>query len=102
MQHNVTAISTKEDLSDLEQQVLPFLKDLPRAQTAATRAQGLFRHYSRPEVLAKDWDELLLRVSERSGDGPMQDRGGRGGARLAPAGTRLRASPRCGRIPPTA
>ncbi|PSC76930.1 hypothetical protein C2E20_0555 [Micractinium conductrix] len=65
-QHNVTAISTKEDLSDLEQQVLPFLKDLPRAQTAATRAQGLFRHYSRPEVLAKDWDELLLRKLRES------------------------------------
>lgn len=32
LQHNVTAITTKEDLSDLEDQILPFLRDIPRAQ----------------------------------------------------------------------
>jgi len=32
LQHNVTAITTKEDLSDLEEQILPFLRDVPRAQ----------------------------------------------------------------------
>lgn len=32
LQHNVTAISTREDLTDLEEQILPFLQDLPRAQ----------------------------------------------------------------------
>lgn len=29
----------------------------------ATRAQGVFRKYSRPEVIAADWDDLLQRVS---------------------------------------
>ncbi|KAL4444179.1 hypothetical protein ABPG75_011916 [Micractinium tetrahymenae] len=59
-EHNVTAISTKEDLSDLEEQILPFLQDLPRAQAMATRQQGLFRKYARSEVLAKEWDQLMV------------------------------------------
>ncbi|PRW50908.1 hypothetical protein C2E21_5522 [Chlorella sorokiniana] len=60
-EHNVTAITTKEDLSDLEEQILPFLRDVPRAQAMATRVQGLWRQYARPDQLAQDWDELMLR-----------------------------------------
>jgi hypothetical protein len=37
-EHNVTAITTKEDLSDLEEQILPFLRDVPRAQVGFCRA----------------------------------------------------------------
>jgi hypothetical protein len=33
----VTAISVREDLSDLEGAVLPFLRDLPRAQVHNAR-----------------------------------------------------------------
>jgi hypothetical protein len=33
----------------------------------ATRQQGVFRKYARPEVLAADWDEFLLRVSGQPG-----------------------------------
>lgn len=58
---NVTAISTKEDLTDLEERILPFLQDLPRAQAMATRQQGVFRRYARSEVLAQEWDALLLK-----------------------------------------
>lgn len=60
-EHNVTAISVKEDLSDLEEAIMPFLTDMPRAQAMATRQQGVFRKYAKPEVMAADWDELLLR-----------------------------------------
>ena len=35
LQHNQTAISVREDFSDLEQQILPFLRDTPRAQVGA-------------------------------------------------------------------
>lgn len=123
-EHNVSAVSVKEDLSDLEEQVLPLLEDVPRAQVSerglvcgrqgrwrrdaagcggccscrrrpsprpaprtpanqpnallrcapdplpprpqemATRVQGLWRKYARPEVLAADWDRLLVRVSD--------------------------------------
>lgn len=38
LQHNVTAISTREDLTDLEEQILPFLQDLPRAQVCVHAA----------------------------------------------------------------
>lgn len=40
---------------------------LPAAQAMATRQQGVFRKYARPEVLAADWDEFLLRVSGQPG-----------------------------------
>lgn len=33
-------------------------------QEIATRVQGLWRHYARAEVLAADWDGLLLRVRQ--------------------------------------
>ena len=31
-------------------------------QAMATRQQGLFRHYSKAEVMAQDWDSLMLKV----------------------------------------
>ena len=46
-EHNVTAISVEEDLSDLEERVLPFLQDVPRAQVR--RAPGL------PGAAARRW-----------------------------------------------
>lgn len=30
--HNATAISVREDFSDLEEQIMPYLTDIPRAQ----------------------------------------------------------------------
>jgi hypothetical protein len=32
----------------------------------ATRQQGLFRHYSKAEVMAQDWDSLMLKVGRLS------------------------------------
>lgn len=32
----------------------------------ATRVQGLWRQYARADQLAKDWDELMLRVGHKN------------------------------------
>lgn len=72
--HNATAISVREDFSDLEEQIMPYLTDIPRAQAMATRAQGVFRKYSRPEVIAADWDDLLQRrLTEAFSKAPAQE-----------------------------
>ena len=40
LQHNVTAISVREDFADLEQQIMPFLQDMPRAQVGGLLVGG--------------------------------------------------------------
>ncbi len=40
---------------------------LPPPQAMATRQQGLFRKYARSEVLAMEWDQLMVEVRSRAG-----------------------------------
>lgn len=42
---------------------LPHASPPLSTQAMATRVQGLWRQYARADQLAKDWDELMLRVS---------------------------------------
>lgn len=52
----------------------------------ATRQQGVFRKYAKPEVMAADWDELLLRVGGLGGLGCCRRR--RAGQCAGGSGTR--------------